>query len=98
MKIGDRVEKTKGYRWPGVVVSMFETLNGQERIVVHCAVVAGGGKTVGWDKEKGAFKRAPTASIERAAFGMTVANIPAAATASAANSSATTRRRRSPSW
>src|ERR1700741_1738542 len=28
--------------------------NGQERVLLHCAVVSGGGKTVGWDKEKGA--------------------------------------------
>ena len=28
--------------------------HGQERVLVHCAVVSGGGKTVGWDKEKGA--------------------------------------------
>ncbi|MGE3692224.1 MAG: SDR family oxidoreductase [Novosphingobium sp.] len=48
--------------------------HGQERIVVHCAVVAGGGKTIGWDKEKGAFKRAPTAGIEKAALGIFVAS------------------------
>jgi hypothetical protein len=38
MNIGDRVEKTKGYKWPGVVVSVFKTLSGQERIVVQCTV------------------------------------------------------------
>ena len=48
--------------------------HGQERIVVHCAVVAGGGKTVGWDKEKGGYKRAPTAGIEKAAQGIFVAS------------------------
>ena len=48
--------------------------HGQERVVVHCAVVAGGGKTVGYDKSTGGFKRAPTASIERAALGIFVAS------------------------
>lgn len=36
MNIGDKVQKTKGYRWPGVVVAMFETLAGKTRIVVEC--------------------------------------------------------------
>ena len=44
--------------------------HGQERIVVHCAVVAGGGKTVGFDKTTGGYKRAATAGIEKAALGM----------------------------
>ena len=48
--------------------------HGQERIVVHCAVVAGGGKTVGFDKTTGGYKRAPTAGIERAALGIFVAS------------------------
>ena len=48
--------------------------HGQERVVVHCAVVAGGGKTVGYDKTTGGFKRAPTAGIERAALGIFVAS------------------------
>jgi NAD(P)-dependent dehydrogenase (short-subunit alcohol dehydrogenase family) len=48
--------------------------HGQERIVVHCAVVAGGGKTVGWDKEKQAFKRADTAGFERSMLGIAVAS------------------------
>src|SRR5687768_15370643 len=34
--------------------------HGQERVLVHCAVVAGGGKTVGFDKTTGGYKRAPT--------------------------------------
>lgn len=46
----------------------------QERIVVHCAMVAGGGKTVGWDKENNCFKRAPTAGFERAMNGIAVAS------------------------
>jgi len=48
--------------------------HGQERIVVHCAMVAGGGKTVGFDKNTGGFKRAPTAGIELAAQGIFVAS------------------------
>lgn len=27
-KVGDRVEKVKGYHYPGVVVAAFETING----------------------------------------------------------------------
>ncbi len=48
--------------------------HGQERILVHCAMVAGGGKTVGWDKEKGAFKRTPTEGFERGMQGIAVAS------------------------
>jgi len=47
--------------------------HGQERVLVHCAMVAGGGKTIGWDKEKGAFKRAPTEGFERGMQGIAVA-------------------------
>lgn len=39
MKPGDRVQKIKGYRWPGgVVVSVFQTLAGNTRVVVECTV------------------------------------------------------------
>jgi NAD(P)-dependent dehydrogenase (short-subunit alcohol dehydrogenase family) len=48
--------------------------NGQERILVHCAMVAGGGKTVGWDKENSCFKRAPTEGFERGMLGIAVAS------------------------
>ena len=48
--------------------------HGQERVVVHCAVVASGGKTVGFDKSTGDYKRAPTAGIETAALGIFVAS------------------------
>jgi len=37
-KLGDKVEKAKGYKWPGVVVAVFETLSGKKRYVVECAV------------------------------------------------------------
>ncbi len=48
--------------------------NGQERILVHCAMVAGGGKTIGWDKENNRFKRAPTEGFERGMLGIAVAS------------------------
>jgi NAD(P)-dependent dehydrogenase (short-subunit alcohol dehydrogenase family) len=48
--------------------------HGQERIVVHCAMVTGGGKTVSWDKEKGSYKRNPTEMIARAADGIFTAS------------------------
>ncbi len=41
---------------------------------MHCAMVAGGGKTVGFDKTTGGYKRAPTAGIEQAAQGIFVAS------------------------
>lgn len=47
--------------------------NGQERVLVHCAVVSGGGKTVGWDKEKGGYKRAPTEGFAKSMDGIAVA-------------------------
>jgi hypothetical protein len=37
-KVGDRVRKRAGYRWPGVVVGVFETAAGKLRIVVECTV------------------------------------------------------------
>lgn len=48
--------------------------HGQERALIHCAMVAGGGKTVGWDKENKCFKRAPTEGFERAMLGIAVAS------------------------
>lgn len=48
--------------------------HGQERVVVHCAMVAGGGKTVGFDKTTGGFKRAPTEGFERGMLGIAVAS------------------------
>jgi hypothetical protein len=38
MQVGDEVEKIRGYKWPGVVVSVFHTLAGDERVVVECTV------------------------------------------------------------
>ena len=37
-KVGDRVQKATGYKWPGVVVSVFTTLEGKTRVVVECTV------------------------------------------------------------
>lgn len=48
--------------------------NGQERILVHCAMVAGGGKTVSWDKANNCYKRAPTEGFERGMMGIAVAS------------------------
>ena len=38
MKVGDRVQKVRGYKWPGEVVAVFQNLAGQTRIVVECTV------------------------------------------------------------
>lgn len=35
MKIGDRVNKIKGYSFPGIVVAVFETTKGEIRVVVE---------------------------------------------------------------
>jgi NAD(P)-dependent dehydrogenase (short-subunit alcohol dehydrogenase family) len=48
--------------------------HGQERVLLHCAVVATGGKTVGFDKASGAYKRMPTETLERSALGIFVAS------------------------
>lgn len=36
--VGTAVEKVSGYRWPGVVVAVFYTLEGERRYVVECTV------------------------------------------------------------
>jgi hypothetical protein len=38
LAVGDKVEKVSGYKWPGVVVSVFDTLAGERRVVVECTV------------------------------------------------------------
>lgn len=40
LKVGDRVQKTKGYAWPGEVVAVFTNLSGDTRIVVECTAIA----------------------------------------------------------
>ncbi len=59
------------------VVAGFEAAraaHGQERIVVHCAMAAKGGKTLRWDKEKGGYVRLPTEDYEFGAQGILVAS------------------------
>jgi hypothetical protein len=36
--VGDKVEKTHGYSWPGEVRAVFTTLAGHTRLVVECTV------------------------------------------------------------
>ena len=37
MKVGDKVEKIAGYKYPGIVVAKFKTIdNMKERFVVEC--------------------------------------------------------------
>lgn len=35
MKVGDKVDKVKGYRFPATVVSIFQTSKGETRIVAE---------------------------------------------------------------
>jgi hypothetical protein len=35
-RIGDKVEKVVGYRFPGVILSGFRKLNGDQRYAVEC--------------------------------------------------------------
>lgn len=37
-RVGDKVEKINGYKWPGVIVAVFETLEKETRVVVECTV------------------------------------------------------------
>ena len=50
------------------------TANGQERILVHCAVAAKGGKTVSRDKETGGFKRVSSEDFAFSVEGILVAS------------------------
>jgi NAD(P)-dependent dehydrogenase (short-subunit alcohol dehydrogenase family) len=47
---------------------------GQERILVHCAQVSKGGKTVSWDKEAGSYKRLSSEAYAFSALGILVAS------------------------
>ena len=38
MRVGDKVQKRRGYRWPGEVRCVFTTIAGETRIVVECTV------------------------------------------------------------
>jgi NAD(P)-dependent dehydrogenase (short-subunit alcohol dehydrogenase family) len=48
--------------------------HGQERVLVHCAMAAKGGKTVGKDKETGSFKRFSTEDYVFSAQGILIAS------------------------
>lgn len=55
------------------VISAFEKARaeqGQERVVVHCALVAAGGKIVAWDKENKCYKRTPTELVHKSMEGI----------------------------
>ncbi len=59
------------------VVAGFEgarEAHGQERVTVHCAQISKGGKTVGFDKQSGQFKRFPTEDFAFSAEGILVAS------------------------
>jgi len=48
--------------------------NGQERVTVHCAMASKRGKTIGFDKETGGYKRLPTQDFAFGAEGILVAS------------------------
>ncbi len=48
--------------------------HGQERVTVHCAMTSRRGKTLGWDKEKGGYKRLSTEDYAFGAEGILVAS------------------------
>ena len=47
---------------------------GQERVTIHCAMTSKRGKTIGWDKEAGAYKRLPTEDYAYGAEGILVSS------------------------
>lgn len=48
--------------------------HGQERVTVHCAMTSRRGKTLGWDKETGGYKRLSTEDYAFGAQGILVAS------------------------
>ncbi|KPP91172.1 SDR family oxidoreductase [Erythrobacter sp. HL-111] len=48
--------------------------NGQERVTVHCAMASKRGKTLGWDKQAGGYRRLPTEDYAFGAEGILVAS------------------------
>jgi len=48
--------------------------NGQERVTVHCAMTSRRGKTLGWDKEAGSYKRTSTEDYAFGAEGILVSS------------------------
>lgn len=49
-------------------------VNGQERVLVHCAQISKGGKTVGYDKSTGGYKRFPSEDYAFSTQGILVAS------------------------
>ena len=47
--------------------------HGQERVTVHCAMTSRRGKTLGWDKETGGYRRLPTEDFAFGAEGILTA-------------------------
>lgn len=59
------------------VVAGFEkarAAHGQERVTVHCAMTSRRGKTLGWDKETGSYKRLATEDYAFGAEGILVSS------------------------
>lgn len=59
------------------VVAGFEkarAAHGQERVLVHCAQISKGGKTLRFDKETGGYKRFPTEDYAFSAQGILIAS------------------------
>lgn len=59
------------------VVAGFEkarSAHGQERVTVHCAMTSRRGKTIGWDKETGGYKRLSTEDYAFGAEGVLVSS------------------------
>ena len=59
------------------VVAGFEVAraaHGQERVTVHCAMASRRGKTLGWDKASGGYKRLPTEDYAFGAEGILVSS------------------------
>ena len=75
-EIGARFVRTDITSEDSVVAGLDEArgAHGQERILVHCAMTARGGKTVGRDRENGGFKRMSTADYEYSVLGILVAS------------------------
>ena len=48
--------------------------HGQERVTVHCAMASRRGKTLGWDKESGGYKRLSTEDYAFGAQGILIAS------------------------
>jgi len=55
------------------VVAAFDAARqaqGQERVLVHCAMLSAGGKTISWDKNRQCYARTPTESFDKSMAGI----------------------------